>query len=137
MWRFTASARIQPKPIVYHSVPRFRLVAYPGVAMKVRLAVLSAAIAALVSVSTALAAPGAVRLKERGSAQDQQACTPDVFRLCFGSIPNEPAIVSCLKRSMPQLSPGCRSVFSSKPSKSRRAGRTRGKPMRTGSIRRR
>ncbi|NIK46211.1 hypothetical protein [Variibacter gotjawalensis] len=104
--------------------------------MKVRFIAVSVAFAVAASVGSAAAAPNAVRLKERGSAEDQRACTPDVFRLCLGSIPNEPAIVSCLKRSMPQLSPGCRSVFQSKPSKIRRAKR-HGSPVTTSSINRR
>jgi hypothetical protein len=54
---------------------------------------------------------GAQRLADRGSADDQRACTPDVFRLCAGSIPNEPRIVACLIRSRPRLSPACRAVF--------------------------
>ena len=104
--------------------------------MKVRLVAVAAALAVIASISAAAAAPNTVRLKERGSAEDQRACTPDVFRLCLGSIPNEPAIVSCLKRSMPQLSLGCRSVFQSKPSKIRRAKR-HGSPVTTSSINRR
>lgn len=43
---------------------------------------------------------------------DQMACTPDVYRLCAGDIPDEDAITACLKRHRPQLSAGCKAVFS-------------------------
>ena len=44
--------------------------------------------------------------------QDQLACTPDVYRLCSQFIPDEDAIVGCLKRNLPNLSTGCHRVFS-------------------------
>ena len=47
-----------------------------------------------------------------GSAEDQLACTPDVYRLCAGNIPDEDAITDCLRQHRPQLSAGCRAVFS-------------------------
>ena len=40
------------------------------------------------------------------------ACTPDVYRLCAGEIPDEDAITVCLRQHKPQLSAGCRAVFS-------------------------
>ena len=49
---------------------------------------------------------------DRGSAEDQLACTPDVYRLCSQFIPDEDAIVSCLKSNKPTLSAGCKKVFS-------------------------
>lgn len=49
---------------------------------------------------------------DRGSAEDQLACTPDVYRLCSQFIPDEDAIVSCLKSNKPTLSAGCQRVFS-------------------------
>jgi hypothetical protein len=51
----------------------------------------------------------------RGTPEEQAACTPDVFRLCFSSIPSEQEIVACLIRSRRQLSPGCGRVFGVKP----------------------
>jgi hypothetical protein len=47
----------------------------------------------------------------RGTAQQQMACTPDVWRLCSDQIPNVNRIVACLRQNTPQLSPGCRAVF--------------------------
>lgn len=46
-----------------------------------------------------------------GTADEQQACTPDVFRLCSAQIPSETRIVACLNRNMAKLSPACRSVM--------------------------
>jgi hypothetical protein len=47
----------------------------------------------------------------RGSAQQQAACTPDVWRLCSNEIPDVNRIVACLQQNTPRLSPGCRAVF--------------------------
>ena len=47
-----------------------------------------------------------------GSMEDQLACTPDVYRLCAAQIPDEDAIVACLQRHKPALSPTCQKVFS-------------------------
>ncbi len=46
-----------------------------------------------------------------GSMEDQMACTPDVYRLCAGQIPDEDAIVSCLKQNRASLAPACQKVF--------------------------
>jgi hypothetical protein len=50
-------------------------------------------------------------LGNRGTAEQQMACTPDVFRLCGAQIPDADRIVACLRANVPQLSPGCRAVF--------------------------
>jgi hypothetical protein len=47
----------------------------------------------------------------RGTWQQQQACTPDVWRLCSEQIPDVNRIVACLRRNGPQLSDRCRAVF--------------------------
>ena len=44
--------------------------------------------------------------------EDQMACTPDVYRLCASSIPDEDAIVACLTKHKTTLSPACSKVFS-------------------------
>ena len=51
------------------------------------------------------------RLKDRGTAEERAACTPDVFRLCSRFIPSESRIVACLMESRAQLSPACGRVF--------------------------
>ena len=50
--------------------------------------------------------------QNRGSEQDQLACTPDVYNLCAQNIPDEDAIVACLQKHKAQLSAGCKAVFS-------------------------
>ena len=47
----------------------------------------------------------------RGTAEQQMACTPDVFRLCGDQIPDVDRIVACLRQNTPQLSRPCRAVF--------------------------
>lgn len=63
----------------------------------------------------ALALPAAAWAQDRGSADDQLACTPDVYKLCSGNIPDEDAITACLEQHKAQLSPGCKAVFSRPP----------------------
>ncbi|MBS0253298.1 MAG: hypothetical protein JSR78_19740 [Proteobacteria bacterium] len=46
-----------------------------------------------------------------GTADEQEACTPDVFRLCSAQIPSETRIVACLNKNMAKLSPACRAVM--------------------------
>lgn len=46
-----------------------------------------------------------------GTADEQAACTPDVFRLCASEIPNENQIVRCLNRKLASLSPACQEVL--------------------------
>jgi hypothetical protein len=53
----------------------------------------------------------------RGTEQQQMACTPDVFRLCWSEIPNVSQIVTCLIREKPRLSEGCRAAFGTTPSR--------------------
>lgn len=50
-----------------------------------------------------------------GTQEEQEACTPDVFRYCSAQIPNEDRIVACLNRHHAKLSPACRSVMSGGP----------------------
>lgn len=60
----------------------------------------------------ALTGAAAFAQQHGGSAEDQLACTPDVYRLCAGNIPDEDAITACLRQHKPQLSAGCQAVFS-------------------------
>ena len=57
---------------------------------------------------------------QSGSAEE--ACTPDVMRLCQDFVPDRDRIVGCLKAKRRQLSRDCRAVFSSKGRRSRRGG---------------
>ena len=58
---------------------------------------------ALVTTGSALAEPG--------TPEQKKACTPDVYRLCAGEIPNVRAITACLRRQKASLSDACRAVF--------------------------
>ena len=49
----------------------------------------------------------------RGTWEQQMACTPDVWRLCFDQIPDVNRITACLRENTPQLSGGCHAVFES------------------------
>ena len=46
-----------------------------------------------------------------GTPEQRKACTPDVYRLCAGEIPNVRAITACLRRQKASLSEACRVVF--------------------------
>jgi hypothetical protein len=45
------------------------------------------------------------------SAEAQQMCTGDAFRLCGSEIPNIPAITACMYKHRADLSTGCRTVM--------------------------
>jgi hypothetical protein len=68
------------------------------------------ALAAWTSAAIALSVPA--HAEYRGTAEAQQACTPDVFRLCSQFIPDSGQITACLKRQKSNLSPACHQVFS-------------------------
>jgi hypothetical protein len=57
----------------------------------------------LLTTGSALATPG--------TPEQRRACTPDVYRLCAGEIPNVRAITACLRRQKASLSTPCRAVF--------------------------
>ena len=48
---------------------------------------------------------------QQGTPEQRRACTPDVYRLCAGEIPNARAITVCLRRQKANLSPACAAVF--------------------------
>jgi hypothetical protein len=58
----------------------------------------------------ALAATSAARA-DLATPEQKRACTPDVYRLCAGEIPNVRAITACLRRQKANLSEACRAVF--------------------------
>jgi len=72
----------------------------------------------LLSLATAvgggLAAQSAASAQEnRGTWEQQMACTPDVWRLCSDQIPDADRIVTCLRQNTELLSGSCRAVFES------------------------
>lgn len=68
----------------------------------------------LVLVSLLAAVPGWAQTYDRSSASqaDQQACEPDVYRLCNNFIPDVDRIVACLAANKRALAPACRAVMS-------------------------
>jgi hypothetical protein len=42
---------------------------------------------------------------------ERSGCTSDAFRLCVALIPNQSAVITCLKSKRSQLSPTCRQLF--------------------------
>jgi hypothetical protein len=54
------------------------------------------------------------------TAEEQQACSNDAFRLCSADIPDVDRITVCMIRNKSRLSPGCRVFFRPRPR--RRAG---------------
>lgn len=59
---------------------------------------------------TALAASAPARA-ELATPEQKKACTPDVYRLCAGEIPNARAITACLRRQKANVSEAGRAVF--------------------------
>lgn len=66
------------------------------------------AVAALGLMLTLFSAGSASAL---GTPEQRKACTPDVYRLCAGEIPNVRAITACLRRNKSSLSDACRAAF--------------------------
>ena len=56
-------------------------------------------------------ATSGVALADLATPEQKKACTPDVYRLCAGEIPNVRAITACLRRQKANLSEACRAVF--------------------------
>ena len=69
------------------------------------------------ALAVGIVAPGAAASAEenRGTMDQQMACTPDVWRLCAAQIPDVDRIVACLRANTPSLSDACRAVFADPP----------------------
>ena len=61
--------------------------------------------------------------------EQQQACSPDAFRLCSSEIPDVDRVTACMIRNKSQLSPGCRAFFRSGPEPDEMAAAPAGRPM--------
>jgi hypothetical protein len=66
--------------------------------------------ASILGFFVALLAAG-VANAQQGTPEQRRACTPDVYRLCAGEIPNARAITACLRRQKGSLSAACAAVF--------------------------
>src|SRR3954469_7898510 len=49
------------------------------------------------------------------TAEQQQACTGDAFRLCSSEIPSIERVTACMAQHRSQLSPACRAQFTTGP----------------------
>ena len=62
------------------------------------------------------------------TAEQQQACTGDAFRLCSADIPDIDRVTACMIRNKSQLSPPCRAQFRADPEPSEVSARSAGRP---------
>ena len=65
----------------------------------------------MVSMALAVFAIGSGTASAQGTMQQQDACRPDVFRLCSSYIPDVGEIVACLRDNEPRLSEACHQVM--------------------------
>ena len=65
----------------------------------------------LIFTSFLMLAPVAAIAQDQGTADERQACEPDVNRLCGEFIPNRDKIIVCLNQKVRQLNPACRGVI--------------------------
>jgi hypothetical protein len=49
--------------------------------------------------------------QDQGTADERQACEPDVKRLCSEFLPDRSKIIICLNQKVRQLNPACQSVI--------------------------
>jgi hypothetical protein len=64
-----------------------------------------------IAIGAVAALTGAHAQDNRGTMEQQMACTPDVWRLCSAQVPDVDRIVACLRGNTAQLSAPCRAVF--------------------------
>lgn len=68
-------------------------------------------IAIVAAVAGSILAASTPSFANPGSARQQMACMSDVMRLCFSSIGNDQAIISCMTRNKDNLSKRCKSTL--------------------------
>ena len=61
--------------------------------------------------SVLMLAPVAAFAQDQGTADERQACEPDVNRLCSQFIPDRDKIILCLNQKVRELNPSCRGVI--------------------------
>lgn len=69
----------------------------------------------LLAAGCLVACLGPASAQDRSLQADEDACRPDVFRLCASDIPDETGIVACLNSKVASLSPQCRAVIAPAP----------------------
>jgi hypothetical protein len=65
--------------------------------------------------------------ENRGTMEQQMACTPDVWRLCGAEVPDVGRITACLRGNTARLSPPCRAVFEPNNPAPQQTARARGR----------
>jgi hypothetical protein len=80
-------------------------------AMKPRLARISSRARSRCTLGLFLSLFASSAFAQQATPEQRRACTPDVYRLCPGEIPNARAITACLRRQKASLSPACAAVF--------------------------
>jgi hypothetical protein len=83
------------------------------------------------ALAIALSGIGPTRASAQGTPEQQEACKPDVFRLCGNFIPNVEPIIACLKANAPNLSPPCHDVmfpYVPEPPKPKAKAKSKAKP---------
>jgi hypothetical protein len=79
--------------------------------MRAKIAAFSASHRVAAAFALALTLVSAGSAFALGTPEQRRACTPDVYRLCAGEIPNVRAITACLQRQKGNLSPACRAAM--------------------------
>ena len=69
----------------------------------------------LLAAGCLVACLGPASAQDRSRQADEDACRPDVFRLCASEIPDETGILACLNSKVASLSPQCRAVIAPAP----------------------
>lgn len=87
---------------------RLTTVVPPGGFVVTRLGLMGVLVATAIGCAMS---PSGTFAQNSGTEAEQDACTPDVFRLCEAYIPNEGPIVACLKLNRVRLSNACAQVF--------------------------
>jgi hypothetical protein len=70
----------------------------------------------LIAAVLALSSVGGSMASAQGTMAQQDACRPDVFRLCSNYIPDVGQIVACLRGNEARLSEACHLVMFAEPS---------------------
>ena len=76
----------------------------------------------------ALAAPVMPAAAQTYTAEQEQACTGDAFRLCSSEIPDINRVTACVVARKSELSPPCRAQFGPDPEPREAAARSTGQP---------
>jgi hypothetical protein len=79
--------------------------------------------------ATMLAAATLPSLGHAYTAEEQQACSGDAFRLCSAEIPDVDRVTVCMVRNKAQLSPGCQVFFRQDSEASETTDAPAGRPM--------